>query len=43
MRVGFVMPLLCFCFIAFYGFSWRSWFAHDLEPEGNNPPAPSHG
>jgi FHS family L-fucose permease-like MFS transporter len=32
MRVGFVMPLLCFCFIAFYGFSWRSLFAHDMEP-----------
>ena len=33
MRVGFLMPLMCFCFIAFYGFSWRQWFGHDMEPE----------
>jgi len=33
MRVGFVMPMLCFCFIAFYGFSWRKLSAHDMEPE----------
>jgi FHS family L-fucose permease-like MFS transporter len=42
MRVGFIMPLLCFCFIAFYGFSWRRWFAHDMEPKTNLTPAPSH-
>jgi FHS family L-fucose permease-like MFS transporter len=42
MRVGFVMPLLCFCFIAFYGFSWRSWFAHDMEPEEKNSPTIIH-
>jgi MFS transporter, FHS family, L-fucose permease len=33
LRIGFVMPLLCFCFIAFYGFTWRRWFARDVEPE----------
>lgn len=38
MRVGFIMPLLCFCFIAFYGFSWRNWFAHAMDPEGNPLP-----
>jgi FHS family L-fucose permease-like MFS transporter len=42
MRAGFVMPLLCFCFIAFYGFSWRRWFAHDMEPEGKSLPANPH-
>lgn len=42
MRVGFIMPLLCFCFIAFYGFSWRKWFAHDMEPEATDAPAPTH-
>jgi FHS family L-fucose permease-like MFS transporter len=31
MRIGFVMPLLCFCFVAFYGFSWRRLYRHDLE------------
>jgi FHS family L-fucose permease-like MFS transporter len=42
MRVGFIMPLLCFCFIAFYGFSWRRWFAHDMEPEDKAASAPTH-
>jgi len=31
MRIGFVMPLFCFAFIAFYGFSWRRFYRHDLE------------
>jgi FHS family L-fucose permease-like MFS transporter len=31
MRVGFLMPLGCFAFIAFYGFSWRKFYRHDLE------------
>ena len=33
MRVGFIMPLICFIFIMFYGFNWRRFFAHDMEPE----------
>ena len=32
MRVGFVMPLFCFAFIAFYGFNWRTFYRHDMEP-----------
>ena len=43
MRAGFVMPLLCFCFIAFYGCSWRRLFAHDLEPESAAQAGPTHG
>jgi MFS transporter, FHS family, L-fucose permease len=31
---GLIMPLGCFLFIAFYGFSWSMWYAHD---------APAHG
>jgi FHS family L-fucose permease-like MFS transporter len=31
MRAGFLMPLGCFAFIAFYGFSWRKFYRHDLE------------
>ena len=31
MRVGFFMPLGCFVFIAFYGFSWRRFYDHKLE------------
>jgi FHS family L-fucose permease-like MFS transporter len=41
MRVGFVMPLMCFCFIAFYSFSWRKWFAHDMASDKRNTPASS--
>jgi FHS family L-fucose permease-like MFS transporter len=33
MRAGFLMPLGCFAFIAFYGFSWRTFYRHDMEPE----------
>ena len=40
MRAGFIMPLVCFGFIAGYGFTWRWWFAHDLEPV--NIPAATH-
>ena len=29
MRVGFLMPLGCFAFIAFYGFSWRKLYRHE--------------
>jgi FHS family L-fucose permease-like MFS transporter len=42
MRAGFLMPLGCFAFIAFYGFSWRKFYRHDLEPEQNSAPAPTH-
>jgi FHS family L-fucose permease-like MFS transporter len=31
MRVGFLMPLGCFAFIAFYGFTWRKFYRHELE------------
>jgi FHS family L-fucose permease-like MFS transporter len=37
MRIGFLMPLGCFVFIAFYGFGWRKFYRHDLEP--NKKPA----
>jgi FHS family L-fucose permease-like MFS transporter len=33
MRVGFLMPLGCFAFIAVYGFSWRRFFRQDVELE----------
>jgi FHS family L-fucose permease-like MFS transporter len=26
---GFVMPLVCFLFIAFYGFTWAKWYTRD--------------
>ena len=26
---GFVMPMVCFLFIAFYGFTWAKWYARD--------------
>ena len=31
MRVGFLMPLVCFLFIMTYGFCWRRLYAGDLE------------
>jgi FHS family L-fucose permease-like MFS transporter len=36
MRVGFLMPLACFAFIAFYGLNWRRFYAHDMEPNPLN-------
>jgi FHS family L-fucose permease-like MFS transporter len=30
MRVGFLMPLVCFAFIMAYGFSWRRLFNRDM-------------
>jgi FHS family L-fucose permease-like MFS transporter len=33
MRVGFLMPLGCFIFIAFYAFFWQRFFQRDMEPE----------
>jgi FHS family L-fucose permease-like MFS transporter len=29
--LGFVMPLVCFLFVAFYGFTWARWYARDAE------------
>ena len=37
MRAGFLMPLVCFAFIAFYGFNWQRLFAHDIEPAAFSP------
>jgi len=31
MNAGFTMPLVCFLFIAFYGFTWQNWYARDAE------------
>jgi len=42
MRAGFLMPLFCFAFIAFYGFSWRKFYRHDLEPVPAAVPVPAH-
>jgi len=39
MRVGFLMPLLCFAFISFYGFNWRKFYRHDLGTEPAPQPA----
>ena len=36
MRIGFLMPLACFAFIAFYGLNWRRFYAHDMEPNPLN-------
>jgi FHS family L-fucose permease-like MFS transporter len=32
MRLGFIMPLACFVFIACYGFSWRRLYAREATP-----------
>lgn len=42
MRIGFLMPLLCFCFIAFYGFTWKRWFRHEAEATDSQTPASLH-
>lgn len=39
---GFLLPLVCFSFIACYGFAWKNLFARDMEPEENTAPAPTH-
>lgn len=31
MRIGFLMPLLCFIFIAYYGFAWQKLEAKDAQ------------
>ena len=33
MGVGFLLPMICFLFITIYGFSWKSLFAEDMNPE----------
>jgi MFS transporter, FHS family, L-fucose permease len=30
MGVGFIMPLVCFAYIAFFGFRWRHWYERDM-------------
>jgi FHS family L-fucose permease-like MFS transporter len=42
MRVGFFMPLGCFAFIALYGFSWRTFYRQDMEPEPSSASSTSH-
>ena len=43
MGIGFVMPLVCFGFIAAYGFGWRRLFSRDMEPdEKAAAPMPIH-
>jgi FHS family L-fucose permease-like MFS transporter len=42
MRAGFLMPLFCFAFIAFYGFSWRKLYRHDDDPVPAAVPVPVH-
>ena len=39
---GFVMPLVCFLFIAFYGFTWGKWYAHDASGPGQSPMMTGH-
>ena len=34
MRIGFVIPLICFAVIMLYGFTWKSLFRRDMLPEG---------
>ena len=33
MGVGFLLPMVCFFFIMIYGFTWKSLFSEDMEPE----------
>jgi FHS family L-fucose permease-like MFS transporter len=42
MRVGFIVPLCCFTFIAFYGFSWQTLYRHDTERDAKPAPSPSN-
>jgi FHS family L-fucose permease-like MFS transporter len=42
MRIGFLMPLGCFAFIAFYGFGWRNFYRHDLDPSQRTATASAH-
>lgn len=40
MRVGFLMPLACFACVSLYGFNWRRFFAHDMEPDESSATKP---
>jgi FHS family L-fucose permease-like MFS transporter len=31
MRIGFIMPMICFLFIMAYGFNWRRFYKHEME------------
>jgi FHS family L-fucose permease-like MFS transporter len=31
MKVGFIMPLICFIFIMLYAFNWRRFFIRDMD------------
>jgi len=33
MRIGFLMPMVCFAGIMAYGFGWRRLYSQDMEPE----------
>jgi len=35
MRIGFLMPLACFAFIACYGFFWKRTFVRDMAPDNS--------
>jgi FHS family L-fucose permease-like MFS transporter len=36
MRIGFVVPLICFAVIMLYGFTWKSFFRRDMLPESDH-------
>jgi FHS family L-fucose permease-like MFS transporter len=36
MRVGFVMPLVCFVAVASYGFAWKRLFSTDMTVAGDS-------
>jgi len=40
MRVGFLMPMVCFLVVMSYGFGWRRLYANDLKPESAGVPGP---
>jgi FHS family L-fucose permease-like MFS transporter len=39
---GFVMPLVCFLFIAFYGFTFAKWYARDAGAAAKDPVMAGH-
>ncbi len=46
MRIGFILPLICFAVIMLYGFTWKSLFRRDMLPADDGmvglEPFPSH-
>jgi len=42
MASSFLLPLICFVFIAFYGFFWKNLFSGDMEPEGEPSSIATH-